>query len=109
MKIEDVPFCRVDWQSLEPAVHNGISGEAYWRTFEQGNVRARLVEYTPGYLADHWCKRGHVMFVLEGELNTELDDGRIFTMRAGSGYVVADDINPHRSSTPTGVKLFIVD
>jgi len=109
MKITDVPFCVVDWATVKPTRHAGSSGEALWRTFEQGNIRVRMVEYSPGYLADHWCRKGHVLLVLEGELNTELEDGRKFVLKAGSSYQVAEDIHPHRSYTNTGAKLFIVD
>jgi uncharacterized cupin superfamily protein len=82
---------------------------AYWRTLEIGNIRVRMVEYSPGYFADHWCSRGHVLLVLEGELVTELQDGRTFTLRPGMSYQVADDAEPHRSHTATGARLFIVD
>lgn len=109
MVIQEVPFCTVDWSSIESTVHPGVTGEAHWRTFEMGNIRVRMVEYTPGYFADHWCKRGHVLLVLEGELVTELEDGREFTMTPGISYQVAEDINPHRSHTEKGAKLFIVD
>ena len=109
MIIQDVPFCTADWDAIEPTIHPGVTGEAYWRTFEMGNIRVRMVEYTPGYLADHWCKRGHVLLVLEGELVTELNDGREFTLIPGTSYQVAEDINPHRSHTEKGAKLFIVD
>ena len=109
MVIQEVPFCTVDWSAVIPTEHSGINGKAYWRTFEMGNIRVRMVEYTPGYLADHWCNRGHVLLVLEGILVTELDDGRKFTLTPGTSYQVADGANPHRSSTETGVKLFIVD
>lgn len=109
MKIEGVPFCTVKWADLPASEHPGIGGVAYWRTFEEGNIRVRLVEYTPGYLADHWCERGHVLLVLEGVLVTELADGRKFTLTAGTSYQVADGANPHRSYTETGAKLFIVD
>lgn len=109
MKIQEVPFCTVDWSTVTPTVHKGITGEAYWRTFEMGNIRVRMVEYTPGYFADHWCKRGHVLLVMEGEMVTELEDGRKFIMKAGTSYQVSDDINPHRSYTEKGAKLFIVD
>lgn len=109
MKIQDVPFCTVDWNLIKPNIHPGIRGEAYWRTFEMGNIRVRMVEYTPGYFADHWCNRGHVLFVLEGELVTELNDGREFTLTSGMSYQVAEDVNPHRSHTEKGAKLFIVD
>jgi len=109
MKILDVPFNFIDWNNITPTEHKGEAGMAYWRTFEMGNIRVRRVEYTPGYLADHWCNRGHVLLVLEGELETELKDGRKFTLTAGTSYQVSDDIAPHRSSTKTGAKLFIVD
>ncbi len=109
MKIENVPFCTIDWKSIVQTKHSGINGEAYWRTFELGNLRVRMVEYTPGYLADHWCNRGHVLLVLEGELVTELSDGRKFLLKPGMSYQVADEANPHRSFTENGAKLFIVD
>ena len=109
MKIQDVPFCTIDWSTITPTVHTGTNGEALWRTFEMGNIRVRMVEYTPGYMADHWCDKGHVLLVLEGELVTELDDGRKFVLTPGISYQVADDANPHRSYSEGGAKLFIVD
>ncbi len=109
MIIQDVPFCTINWSKIEPTKHLGVTGEAYWRTFEMGNIRVRMVEYTPGYLADHWCNRGHVLLVLEGELVTELEDGRKFTLTPGTSYQVAENVNPHRSYTEKGAKLFIVD
>jgi uncharacterized cupin superfamily protein len=109
MKIQDVPFCTVDWSQVSPTEHPGERGMAYWRTLEIGNIRVRMVEYSPGYFADHWCSRGHVLLVLEGELVTELQDGRTFTLRPGMSYQVADDAEPHRSHTTTGARLFIVD
>lgn len=109
MIISGVPFSTMDWSSVEPSEHDGETGKAFWRTLEVGNIRVRMVEYTPGYLADHWCKRGHVLFVLEGELHTELSDGRTFLLTPGMSYQVADDAEPHKSSTVTGAKLFIVD
>ncbi len=109
MEIKDVPFCLMDWSQVEPSIHPGVTGQAVWRTLEIGNIRVRMVEYTPGYYADHWCSRGHVLLVLEGELITELKDGRVFKLGAGVSYQVADGAEPHRSHTETGAKLFIVD
>lgn len=109
MNITDVPFCTTTWADQHRSEHPGETGSAQWRTFEQGNIRVRMVEYSPGYAADHWCRKGHVLLVLEGELTTELSDGRSFTLKAGMSYQVADDVNPHRSHTRTGAKLFIVD
>ncbi|MBP8867305.1 MAG: DHCW motif cupin fold protein [Propionivibrio sp.] len=107
--MSDIPFGVTDWSTIDRTEHKGERGLAYWRTRHFGNIRVRLVEYTPGYLADHWCVKGHILFCLEGELHTELADGRQFVLSAGMSYQVADDAEAHRSSTPIGAKLFIVD
>ncbi|HEX6972984.1 MAG TPA: DHCW motif cupin fold protein [Vicinamibacterales bacterium] len=109
MRIENVPFMTTEWSAIAPTFHPGTAGTATWRTIERGNIRVRMVEYSAGYQADHWCRRGHVLLVLSGELVTELDDGRSFTLRAGMSYQVADDDGAHRSRTATGATLFIVD
>jgi quercetin dioxygenase-like cupin family protein len=110
MKIPEVAFTVTDWPEVSQTRHPGETGEALWRTLNIGNLRVRQVEYSAGYLADHWCDRGHVLLVLEGELETELKDGRRFTLKPGMSYQVSDfGDSPHRSSTSTGVKLFIVD
>ena len=109
MRIEGVPFMTTDWTSVQPTEHQGDSGVALWRTVEEGNIRVRMVEYSPGYRANHWCRRGHVLLVLEGELITELEDGTEATLTPGISYQVADNAGAHRSRTTTGAKLFIVD
>lgn len=109
MQLSDIPFCTTDWSLVERTEHKGEHGIAWWRTQRFGDVRVRMVEYTPGYLADHWCTKGHILLCMEGELHTELEDGRKFTLRPGMSYQVADGAEPHRSCTETGAKLFIVD
>ena len=109
MKLHDIPFGTTDWSTLEPTRHDGESGFAHWRTCQFADIRVRLVDYSPGYLADHWCSKGHILFCLEGELHTELDDGRKFVLTPGVSYQVADDAEAHRSSTEHGAKLFVVD
>jgi len=110
MEIPKLPFTVTDWSQVEPTVHPGETGQALWRTLNIGDVRVRMVEYGPGYLADHWCDRGHILYVLEGELVTELKDGRSFTLRPGMSYEVSTFGDaPHRSATKTGAKLFVVD
>lgn len=109
MRITDLPFNTTDWTIITPTEHPGITGKALWRTQQFGEIRVRMVEYTAGYLADHWCQKGHVLFCLAGELQTELEDGRLFTLKPGMSYQVADNAEPHRSSTAIGATLFIVD
>ena len=109
MHMPEMPYEVVDWQGVEPVEHPGERGRALWRTREFGPIRVRLVEYSPGYFADHWCRKGHIVLCLEGELRTELEDGRVFVLKPGMSYHAADDTEAHRSETETGAKLFIVD
>ncbi len=109
MQMSDIPFGTTEWSQIQRTEHKGESGSAYWRTRQFGNIRVRMVEYTPGYLADHWCVKGHILLCLEGELHTELKDGREFTLKPGMSYQVADNAEPHRSYTEVGATLFIVD
>jgi hypothetical protein len=109
MHIPDIRFQTTDWTTVESTAHQGQCGVAHWRTRQFGDVRVRIVEYSPGYLADHWCEKGHVLLCLEGELHTELKDGTVSVLRPGMSYQVGDGSQAHRSSSPTGAKLFIVD
>jgi len=109
MKIADLPFGITDWAALAPERKRGESGWADWRTCHFGEVRVRLLDYSAGYKADHWCTKGHILLCLEGELTTELADGRIYVLKPGMSYQVADGAEPHRSFTRVGAKLFVVD
>ncbi|WP_430473498.1 DHCW motif cupin fold protein [Thalassospira lucentensis] len=109
MDIANLPFGTTDWSAIERTEHRGETGMATWRTQQFGPIRVRMVTYSPGYLADHWCSKGHILFCLEGELVTELEDGRTYTLCSGMSYQVADNAEAHRSSTKAGATLFVVD
>lgn len=109
MQMTGIPFGITDWKTIEPTEHKGDTGVATWRTCQFGELRVRMVDYSPGYCADHWCAKGHILLCLEGELHTELQDGRTFLLTPGVSYQVADGAEPHRSHTSTGARLFIVD
>lgn len=109
MNIQNIPFGTTDWSTVEPTIHPGTTGQATWRTKQFDAIRVRMVEYSPGYLADHWCEKGHILLCLAGSLMTELKDGRRFELKPGMSYQVADGAEPHQSSTATGATLFIVD
>lgn len=109
MQMKDIPFGITNWDTIEVTEHAGDVGKAFWRTQQFGDIRVRMVEYTPGYVANHWCEKGHILLCLEGQLETELEDGRKFILTPGVSYQVADHAEPHRSSTAIGAKLFIVD
>jgi hypothetical protein len=109
MKLQGIAFGTTDWQAIAPQEQSALAGQAFWRTQQFGEVRVRMVEYTPGYVSDHWCLKGHVLLCLQGELHTELKDGRCFTLKPGMSYQVADNAEPHRSTAPLGATLFVVD
>ena len=109
MQIQNVPFCVTQWDQILPTEHPGETGISFQRMLEMGNIRVRIVEYKPGYLADHWCSRGHVLLVLEGELVVDLQGGPKYSLAPGTSFQVADDQEPHRVYTQTGAKAFIVD
>ena len=109
MEIKNIPFGLTYWEKIEKVEHKGETGTSFWRTQEFNNIRVRIVEYSPGYSANHWCSKGHILLCLEGELRTETRDGRIHFLKPGMSYQVADNDLPHRSSTNVGAKLFIVD
>jgi len=109
MKLEGIPFGTTDWSAVAPTEHKGEVGLAYWRTRNFPDIRVRMVEYTAGYVSDHWCQKGHVLLCIEGELETELADGRKFVLKPGMSFQVADSAEPHRTKTESGAKLFIVD
>ena len=109
MRMTDIPFGTTDWSTVQPTTHAGDTGTATWRTRQFGDIRVRLVEYSPGYMADHWCDKGHIIFCVNGELDTDLSDGRKFTLTPGMSYQVADGTDAHRSHTAKGARLFIVD
>ena len=109
MNIPSFPFQILDWASIAKEEHKGETGVASWQTQMVNNIRVRRVQYSPGYKADHWCSKGHIIHCLEGEMNTELEDGRIFKLTAGMTYIVGDNCEAHRSSTAGGCLLFVVD
>lgn len=109
MKIDHVPFTNVIWTEQPQVKSSGESGTSLSKTMHTGNICVRVVEFSPGYRADHWCAKGHVVFVLEGALTTVLEDGRVFQTTAGNSFQVGDDEGRHRAHTDNGAKVFIVD
>jgi len=109
MNSEKIPFRSVDWEAIPRTEHQGETGTAYWRTVEFPGLRIRIVEYSKGYLADHWCRKGHIVHCLEGEFTSEMEEGREIVLEAGMTYVVSDELSSHKSKTKDGVKLLIID
>lgn len=104
-----IPFQTIDWSGIEKTEHKGETGTSFWQTIQFPGLRIRLVEYSEGYLADHWCQKGHIVHCLDGEFDSELISGERISLKKGETYVVSDELSSHRSVTESGVKLLIVD
>lgn len=108
-KNKNIPFQTVDWSKVERTEYKGETGTAYWQTLEFDGLRVRIVEYSKDYIADHWCKKGHIVHCLEGEVINELEDGTQSILTKGMSYIVSDELSSHRSITKEGVTLMIID
>ena len=109
MNNQNIPFQTIDWSKVPKTTHKGETGVAYWQTVQFQGLRIRIVEYSAGYIADHWCQKGHIVYCLEGEVVNELKDGTRSILTQGISYVVSDDLSSHRSMSEKGVKLLIID
>lgn len=109
MNSENIPFQVINWDEVVKTIHPGTTGTAFWQTLQFKGLRVRIVEYSQGYLADHWCQKGHIVYCLEGEFTTEMQSGENFQLKKGMSYIVSDELSSHRSITKNGVKLLIVD
>ena len=107
--ISQIPFQCIDWGNIEKTQHTGDAGFAWWQTIEYPGLRIRVVEYSPGYFANHWCEKGHIVYCLQGSFTSTLKTGETYLLKPGMSYVVSDNLSAHRSSTETGVKLLIID
>lgn len=109
MNDKNIPFQTIDWSKIPKTEHKGENGIAYWQTLQFDGLRIRIVEYSAGYVADHWCEKGHIVHCIEGEVTNQQKEGTISILTPGMSYVVSDDLSSHRSVTENGVKLMIID
>lgn len=107
--MSDIHFQTIDWLQVKPTLHPGETGEALWQTMQYPGLRVRMVEYSAGYIADHWCQKGHIVHCLEGELVSEMENGEKYRLTKGMTYIVSDELSSHRSLTKDRVKLLIID
>lgn len=105
----NIPFQTIDWLAVPKTEYHAETGIAFWQTVELPGLRIRIVEYSAGYLADHWCRKGHIVHCLEGEFVSESENGNHSILTSGMTYVVTDELSSHRSVTKNGVKLLIID
>jgi len=102
MKQYKVMFDALEWQS---PIHG-----ARFKVFRSGTMQLRLVEFTNEFVEPDWCEKGHIGFVLQGELEIDFR-GSVVRYPQGSGvFIPSGSATAHkgRSLTPT-VLLFLVE
>ena len=107
--MDKMPFQTIDWTNVEKIEHKGKKGTSFWQTIQIGGLRIRIVEYSENYFADHWCQKGHIVYCLEGEFESELENAETIRLTKGMTYIVSDNQSSHRSISTNGTKLFIID
>jgi hypothetical protein len=110
MNLSGLPCGKIDWSEIPATTHAGETGSATERARVFGDIRLRVIEYSPGYLADHWCDKGHILLITAGALAIEHRDGSRYDLAAGGTWHVADHGAPaHRVVCDRGATVFIVD
>ena len=97
-----IMFDSLEWQS---PIHG-----ARFKAFRNGNKQLRLVEFTSEFVEPDWCEKGHIGFVIQGELEIDFH-GSIVRYPEGSGiFIPSGAASGHkgRSVTPK-VLLFLVE
>ena len=107
--MKNISFQTIDWNKLTETINEGLAGNSSSRTIEFPGLRIRMVEYSAGYLADHWCQKGHFVYCIEGEVTSEQENGDLYILKKGMSYIVSDNMSSHRSRTESSAKLLIVD
>ena len=105
----NIEFQAINWDSIDTTEHKGETGTFLRKVLQFEGLRIRIVEYSKGYLAHHWCKKGRFVHCLEGEFISELENGGFYRLSKGMSYIVSDNLSSHRSFSRDGVKLLIID
>jgi len=105
----NIQFQTINWNQIEQTEHKGETGTSFWKLLQFDELRIRVVDLSAGYLADHWCQKGHIVYCLEGGFESELSTGERLTLLKGMSYIVSDNLSSHRSYSKSGARLLIID
>lgn len=98
---------RVDFDS---ATWTTPVGGVRERVVEDGSLRFRLVEFSQEFVEEGWCRRGHIGYMIDGELEIAFADHTI-RLTAGDGlFIPGGEESKHRATSLTPVaRAFLVD
>jgi len=97
-----IDFDSMPWQT--PAV--GVKFKAY----EQGGRKLRIVEFAKEFVEPDWCTKGHIGYILEGQMEIDFD-GKVIQFGPGDGvFIPAGEKHKHKGKVLTDVvKVILVE
>ncbi|MBU1155510.1 MAG: cupin domain-containing protein [Proteobacteria bacterium] len=97
-----VDFAALDWQSPGPGVRQKVH--------EKDGHRLRLVVFSREFSEGDWCRKGHLGYVLQGELEIDFNGIKV---RYGTGdglCIPAGKAHRHKAAVlGQSVRLILVD
>jgi quercetin dioxygenase-like cupin family protein len=110
VKLENFPVGTIDWPKVPAVVQAGETGIATSRTVNLSDVTLRLVEYSAGYKADHWCTKGHILYVVSGNVVIEYDNEKRTNLSSGMSWHAPEGASTaHLLRCERAATVFIID
>ena len=95
-------FSKIEWQDVAPG--------ARFKAFQADGKQLRLVEFTGDFVEKDWCEKGHIGFVLSGELEVQFKN-QVLRYPEGSAILIKQGTeHGHKARSVTSVvRLFLVE
>ncbi len=99
--------CKIDFTSIPWEMP---AKGARFKAYKQNGKQVRLVEFTDELVETDWCTEGHIVYILEGQLEVNFN-GNVVVFNKGDGlFIPAGEKNKHIGKALTKVvKMIIVE
>ena len=106
-EILNMPQYKIDFESMEwESPVDGVRFKAY----DQDGKKLRIVEFTKEFVEPDWCTKGHIGYILEGQIEIDFD-GKVIPFGPGDGiFIPAGKEHKHKGRVLTDkVKAILVE
>ena len=83
-----VEFDSIDWELIAEGVAE--------KCIVQNNQKLRLVEFSSGFFEENWCSKGHIGYVLSGQMNLHFRDEIVHFKLGNALWIEAGIANEHK-------------
>jgi len=81
---------------------------AKFKAYERNGRKLRLAEFTREFVEPDWCIKGHIGYILEGQMEIDFD-GKVVVFNSGDGlFIPAGDKHKHKGRVLTDVVKIIL-